>query len=318
MSTSSNFYSPLQCLLHYGMRRSIQGITIHWWGDPASNPTFEGTVAYLCRPGGNTSAHTVIEAGRWDDIIDPANAAWHAGSRVGNATTIGLECNPRASDGDYDQIALKIRQLRAQYGDLPLYPHKHWFNTACPGVYDLNRLDALARGATPVVNPIPAPVPTPAPAPVSDPTVLRNQQLLNKFGYGLAEDGILGPVTLGAIKDFQAKHGLVADGIVGPLTLAALQGNPAPAPAPDQLDVDGVFGPKTKVWLQRALGVAQDGIVGPDTIRALQGRVGASADGSWGPLTTKALQRYLGVGQDGVFGPITCAQLQRRLNAGSF
>jgi len=48
------------------------------------------------------------------------------------------------------------------------------------------------------------------------------QQLLNKHGYGLVEDGIFGSGTYAAVQGFQASQGLVADGIVGPLTWAKL------------------------------------------------------------------------------------------------
>src|SRR5205823_10530697 len=39
---------------------------------------------------------------------------------------------------------------------------------------------------------------------------------------GVVADGEFGPITLGAVKRFQASHGLVVDGIVGPATHAAL------------------------------------------------------------------------------------------------
>ena len=52
--------------------------------------------------------------------------------------------------------------------------------------------------------------------------VLSLQKSLNKFGYKLTEDGKFGPVTDGAVRDFQAKHGLTVDGIAGPFTLQAL------------------------------------------------------------------------------------------------
>jgi len=48
------------------------------------------------------------------------------------------------------------------------------------------------------------------------------QRGLNKFGYGLAVDGVWGPKSHNALGDFQRKHGLAADFIVGPKTRAAL------------------------------------------------------------------------------------------------
>jgi hypothetical protein len=50
------------------------------------------------------------------------------------------------------------------------------------------------------------------------------QSALNKvLNLRLAVDGILGPVTRGAIRSFQSKFGLSVDGIVGPKTKAALK-----------------------------------------------------------------------------------------------
>lgn len=48
------------------------------------------------------------------------------------------------------------------------------------------------------------------------------QRLLNKFGYNLKVDGIVGDKTIAAIKDFQTKNGLVVDGIVGVKTFTKL------------------------------------------------------------------------------------------------
>ncbi|MDR2736461.1 MAG: N-acetylmuramoyl-L-alanine amidase [Gracilibacteraceae bacterium] len=41
---------------------------------------------------------------------------------------------------------------------------------------------------------------------------------LNLRGYDLATDGVFGPLTLAAARDFQSKSGLTVDGLVGPLT----------------------------------------------------------------------------------------------------
>jgi len=58
---------------------------------------------------------------------------------------------------------------------------------------------------------------------VSEIRVTDVQKLLNSVGYKLVVDGIEGPLTIAAIKDFQKKRGLTVDGVVGPNTLAALK-----------------------------------------------------------------------------------------------
>lgn len=48
--------------------------------------------------------------------------------------------------------------------------------------------------------------------------------LAKKYGYTLEVDGIFGPLTAQAVKDFQSKQGLTADGVVDPLTWQKLVG----------------------------------------------------------------------------------------------
>ena len=61
-----------------------------------------------------------------------------------------------------------------------------------------------------------------APKPSGPLTYADIQRGLNKFGYGLAVDGIWGRRSSNALADFQRKHGLVVDRLVGPKTRAAL------------------------------------------------------------------------------------------------
>lgn len=128
----------------FGRDRKVESITIHHWGKDGQR--FDNIIGWFKNPAARTSAHYVVEAGRVACLVNVKDAAWHAGNKVGNATSIGLELRPEATDGDYATAAELIRKLRATYGDLPLIPHSDWRPTVCPGRWDLVRLDRMARG----------------------------------------------------------------------------------------------------------------------------------------------------------------------------
>lgn len=159
-------------------------------------------------------------------------------------------------------------------------------------------------------DPIPPP-PPPAPG-TSHPTIHYGMigpvvaEWQGRIG-GLVADGVFGPLTLQATKNWQAFFGLAADGIVGPLTwgmsdyLDATAATPTPAPTVDfsgypqisfgsrssvvaqwqallvsfagqQLATDGIFGPRTESAtkaFQKVMGCTADGIVGPQTWGAM-------------------------------------------------
>lgn len=142
---SPNYTPASQVPQVYGGPRTIQGVTVHWWGNPAERPTFDGSASYLCRPNGNTSAHFVVEAGRVACLVSPANAAWHAGSAEGNRTTIGIECNPRMSEGDIQTLVELIAWIEDTYGPMKVYGHRDWHNTACPGTYYAKLPEIISR-----------------------------------------------------------------------------------------------------------------------------------------------------------------------------
>lgn len=165
---SANFTPEVQVPAVFGGARRIRFICIHWWGLPEWNQRFLDIVGFLCDGGrpNRTSAHEVIEAGRVAVIVNHRDAAWAAATADGEANreAIHLEVHPGGSDGTYRTVAERVRDLREQYGDIPLRPHNHWTATMCPGTLDLARIDREARAvqhAASVVAPIaPKPKPT--------------------------------------------------------------------------------------------------------------------------------------------------------------
>ncbi len=135
--------------------------------------------------------------------------------------------------------------------------------------------------------------PTIAPGATGD-AVRRLQRALRRTpNLGIAVDGVFGPKTETAVKQFQQGAGLVVDGIAGPPTWAALpDGGPMPTlregstgdvvrslqqvltnGAPGQWNttpgaLDGSFGPKTKASVEAFQawgGVPSDGVIGDRT-----------------------------------------------------
>jgi len=144
-SKTAKGYTPAaQVPAAFGQPRTIEGVVIHHWGLPGQ--THDGVVDFFVNGPGETSAHFVVSAGRITCLVSPLDAAWHCPGK--NATHIGIECRPEATAADYATVAELVAWLRSEYGALPLSRHRDWYNTACPGVWDLGRIDALARSAT--------------------------------------------------------------------------------------------------------------------------------------------------------------------------
>lgn len=171
---SPNYTPHAQVVAVFGLARDY-ATTEHWWGEPDSGMTYEGVISWLCRPGGNTSAHLVVDGPtrRVACIVDFVNAAWHAGSARGNATTIGVENNPNtaAKSSTTDVTAEVLADIRDAFGDKLVYGHNNWTSTRCPGHFDINEIDQLSykkkSGANwgDVTSVVTTPPPTP-PAPV--------------------------------------------------------------------------------------------------------------------------------------------------------
>lgn len=121
---------------HYGGSKKPKGITIHHWG--STGQKHENVVRWLRGAAGgvnnrNSSAHYVVSAGLVTQLADDSVATWHAGNTRGNGDTIGIECRPEMSDGDYATLVQLCADLEEKHGSLKYYGHKDWKNTACPG-----------------------------------------------------------------------------------------------------------------------------------------------------------------------------------------
>ena len=146
----------------YNGYATIDCIVDHWWDDPAKKPTFMGTVNSLCN-NPNGSAHYVVEAGKVACLIAPGLRAWHVRSndfqRVMpgiydiNSHSIGIECNPRMTDGDIETLCQLHADLWIDYGKVPIYGHKDFMATECPGTY-YDKLDYIRARTEEIYNDI--------------------------------------------------------------------------------------------------------------------------------------------------------------------
>lgn len=261
----TKFTSP-NCTRGRGGRR-ITGIVIHWWGDPSRKPAFDTVVSWLCRPGGTSSAHYVAEAGRVACLVAASDTAWHCGHYPSNQATIGIECNPRRSQGDLETIAELIADIRKTYGYLPLSKHSDYQQTSCPGTYagkiawlDKRAEEIRAGGKTSS----PA---KPQPAGV------------------VAVDGYWGAATTRALQKINQTP---IDGIISSQEAANREFLPAATGGWEW--TSNPVGSQLIIKMQKAFGTTADGIMGPGTVKAMQKYYGVTVDGYMGVQTVKAMQ----------------------------
>ena len=266
---------------HYGYSSTPTGITLHHWGSDGQD--HDDVVDYLSRDDGNTSAHEVISDGLVTVLVDDERASWHSGSTEGNGSTMGFECRPEMSDGDWYTLVQRCTDKEEKWGSLQYWEHCDWKATACPGRYR-GRIPELVKAINAEhkrrkTGGAPKPKPSkPKPSKPSGP---------------LDVDGKWGS---GTTREIQKILGTPVDGDVSFQPTAYKAENP------------GLLSGWKWTSSPRSSNV----------IEALQHKLGVSADGRIGPNTITALQRKLGTPADGkVSNPsMMVEQLQENLNAG--
>lgn len=281
----------------YGYGSGIDGITIHHWGSDGQKHA--NVVSWLRGYTGNrgSSAHYVVSDGLVTQLVEDSRASWHGGNNKANGTTIGIECRPEMSAGDWATLVELCVNLERKHGSLKYYGHKDWKNTACPGKY-YDRLGELVNAVNEYHKTGKIPSTTGGGSSTGsggsgkreyetvgygitlglwdkgDP-VKDWQDFLVDQGYDLGDggvDGYFGADTEKPTKDFQEKHGLVPDGLAGDKTIDKAESlglkwtrkpkkTSKPSKPKANLDVDGKWGESTTKALQRVLGTPVDGEV---------------------------------------------------------
>ena len=137
------WYTPSEARAYY-KKYSRDGITIHWWGDGTGASNHDNIVNFFLGRKDQGSVNYVLSDNKITMMVVPDMVAFT--SQSGNPTTISIEHQPTLGDSGYKKSGWLVHQLELQYGKtLQLYPHKHWFPTACPGTIDLNRIRAEAN-----------------------------------------------------------------------------------------------------------------------------------------------------------------------------
>lgn len=258
----------------YGYGSKPTGITIHHWG--STGQKHANVVNYLTRTGGNTSAHLVCSAGLVTRLVDDDRAAWHAGSTPGNGSTIGIECRPEMSDGDWDTLVQLCADLEEKHGSLKYFKHSDWKNTACPGKYAGRIGELVAAVNAEHTRRKTGGKPAPAPRP-SKPTQPKPAGRVPGPGYDFPFEagGYIGPKS-GPNRSHSGMTGRITKGVRDSTWIKRFV---------DQLARRGWSVGRGKTWLSR---FGNDGKYGSELealIRAFQREQGLPVDGLAGERT---------------------------------
>jgi hypothetical protein len=190
-------------------------------GGPASQQLTDGTVA----PGQNIDVSV--------DLVAPGSTGTYKGNwklREPGGATFALSTGPfwvQIKAGEADWPLIKNGDTGPEVRAVQLLLNAHGANLNPDGIFGPLTQTAVEdfqtdKGLSEDINVGPETweaLIIQASQGSTGPEVRAIQRLLNdKFGHTLNVDGIFGPGTKDAVKDFQADHDLAVDGIVGPNT----------------------------------------------------------------------------------------------------
>ncbi|WP_203663563.1 N-acetylmuramoyl-L-alanine amidase [Lacticaseibacillus sp. 53-4] len=251
-------------------RHKIDRVVIHH----NSTTNYRVALDTWLKGGKMTSAHYEITPTQIIGCVDETRSAWHAGNKLMNQRSIGLE-HVNSSGAPNWSVAEETLKLSAKlcadickrYGipidSAHIVPHKSIVATDCPGGINMNHyIDLVRQAAGQTMTPA-----TPAPAPAAEPSQ-------SAPAAKLAVDGYWG-VQL--TKAMQKLYGTTQDGVVS----SQYNWKNAGLTSGWQfvLQASAVKGSLLIAAIQRALGVKADGKLGPETIKAMQRKAGTPVDG---------------------------------------
>lgn len=259
-----------------GGMSNINKIILHHWG--VDGQRFDGVVNWFMNPASQVSAHYVVQSGRVCQMVKLSNRAWHCYGQ--NTNAVGIEARPECTDGDVKTVAEVVARIWKEVGKkLPVYGHKDFGNTACPGRY-YAKIGEIVKMAEQIYN--------------------GNTPVETK----LDEDGAFGCLSIKALQRF---FGTYVDGFITGQIPELEEYTPALyAVKYDDGDGSMVVEALQKYLDKQGFKVGEygaDGQFGHDTVVALQKFLMAKG---------YSLGDY---GADGIFGYYTALALQKFLNA---
>ncbi len=173
LASHNGWFAPAEANNYYATKYARNGVTIHWWNDPSlvKDSDHDNIVNYILSKAqrGAGSVNYVLSNNKITMLVNPDNVAW--ASQKGNPTTVSIECSPHLNAEGYKKLGWLINELfnpkNGRYKINPgFWKHSDWFQTACPGTLDMNKIKAeTVKWANGGYNPKPTPPPVVTPPP---------------------------------------------------------------------------------------------------------------------------------------------------------